>query len=227
VHTPEFAFEKVESNVLAATQRYGVKYPVALDNDYATWTEWDQKYWPSHYLIDQSGVVRQVHWGEGGYEDTERLIQELLAAPPAPAVAPTGTPELTRNRTPEMYVGYTWGQSAMNKNIERDVPVEYTSPEIARGNHFSFNGTWTVGPEAGTAGADAGMVVRFFAADAHMVLGGNGTVTTEVEGDPATRQTFEVSGVPDLYTVWEGMPDDVVLNVTFSEGVEAYSFSFG
>jgi cytochrome c biogenesis protein CcdA/thiol-disulfide isomerase/thioredoxin len=227
VHTPEFAFEKVESNVAAAIERYGVNYPVALDNGYETWEAWDQRYWPSHYLIDQGGTVRQVHWGEGGYGDTERLIQELLDAPPEPTVESTYQYTLTYNRTPEIYIGYTWGRNTVNEPIVRDQAAVYVSPEIARGNHFSFNGTWTVGPEAGTAGPDAGMVVYFYAAEANMVLGGTGTVTVEVEGDPSSRRTFDVSGTPDLYTVWNGEPNGVILNLEFSEGVEAYTFTFG
>ena len=227
VHTPEFAFEKVESNVAAAIKRYGINYPVALDNDYATWNAWDQRYWPAHYLIDQSGTVRQVHWGEGDYGETEKLIQQLLKTQPEPTAAPTGQPTLTYNRSPEMYVGYTWGQSAVNDGIVHDAPVKYTAIPRTRGNHFSFGGTWTVGAEHATAGADAQIVTSFYAADAHMVLGGTGTVTAEVAGDPSTRRTIEVSGPPDLYLVWSGMPQGVLLNLTFSEGVEAYSFTFG
>lgn len=227
VHTPEFAFEKVESNVADALRRYGVTYPVALDNDYATWDEWDQRYWPGHYLIDQSGTVRQVHWGEGDYGATEKLIQQLLKTPPEPTAAPSGQGTITYNRSPEMYVGYTWGQSATNDPIAHDDPFEYASPVHARGNHFSFDGTWTVGAEEATAGADARIVTYFYAADAHMVLGGTGTVTAEVDGDPSTRKAIEVSGTPGLYDVWSGMPQGVLLNLTFTPGVQAYTFTFG
>ena len=80
VHTPEFPFERSVGNVEAATRRYGVKHPVALDNGYATWRAYDNQYWPATYLIDAQGRVRYKHFGEGAYERTERSIQALLAA---------------------------------------------------------------------------------------------------------------------------------------------------
>jgi cytochrome c biogenesis protein CcdA/thiol-disulfide isomerase/thioredoxin len=226
VHTPEFAFEKVESNVAAATERYGIEYPVALDNDYATWDVWDQRYWPAHYLIDQNGMVRQVHYGEGEYGATEMLIQQLLETPPQPTAAPT-TDDITYNRTPEIYVGYNRQEFAFNDTIARDEAYEYTASPDPRGNHFAFGGTWTVTPEFASAGPDAHMVISFYASDAHLVLAGEGTVTAEVAGDPDSRRVITVTGQPDLYTLWTGEPQDVLLNLTFSEGLQAYAFTFG
>ena len=81
VHAPEFAFEHEVPNVVAAAADLGVRYPIAIDNDFRTWRTYGQRYWPAHYLVDRSGVVRQVHYGEGAYEETERLINELLAQP--------------------------------------------------------------------------------------------------------------------------------------------------
>ena len=81
VHTPEFAFEHSASNVEAAIRRLGVHYPVPLDNEYATWDAYSNQYWPAEYLVDRSGHVRHVHFGEGEYDQTEALIRRLLAAP--------------------------------------------------------------------------------------------------------------------------------------------------
>jgi thiol-disulfide isomerase/thioredoxin len=226
VHTPEFGFEKVESNVAAAAKRYGVDYPIALDNDYATWDAWGQRYWPAHYLIDQTGMVRQVHYGEGNYGETEMLIQQLLKTPPEPTVAPTGMGTLTANRSPESYVGYGRAQGNYN-DVVKDTATNYTLTTDPPGNHFSIGGTWTVGSEYATAGKDAEMNVSFYAADAHLVIAGTGTVTTEVLGDPSTRKTITVSGEPDLYTLWTGEPGSVLLHMTFSEGLQAYAFTFG
>jgi len=227
VHTPEFAFEKVKSNVAAAASRYGVTYPIALDNDYATWDAWGQRYWPAHYLIDQSGNVVQVHYGEGDYGATEKLIQQLLKTGPEPTAAPTGVGTITYNRSPESYVGYNRQQLSYNDTIVRDAPFDYTATADPPGNHFSFGGTWTVKPEYAEAGPDAHMVISFYAADAHLVLGGEGTVTVEVAGEPSTRRVVNVSGEPDLYTLWTGDPQAVLLNLTFSEGLQAYAFTFG
>ena len=81
VHTPEFAFEHVVSNVRGAVRELGIHYPVAIDDDYGTWQAYGNQYWPAHYLIDRTGHVREVHFGEGRYAETERAIQELLGEP--------------------------------------------------------------------------------------------------------------------------------------------------
>ncbi len=82
VHSPEFDYERDVGNVKGALRDMGITYPVALDNDFRTWREWSQRYWPARYLIDRDGVVRLVHYGEGAYDETERAIQQLLAQPP-------------------------------------------------------------------------------------------------------------------------------------------------
>src|SRR5438094_5584226 len=109
VHTPEFAFEHDLGNVRAAVKRLGVRYPVALDNDYGTWNAFGNNYWPADYLVDQSGHVRDVHIGEGGYSQTDRDIRLLLAAGtkrlPKDMPEPDRTP--TELRTPETYLGYS------------------------------------------------------------------------------------------------------------------------
>ncbi len=79
VHTPEFAFERDQANVERAVQEAGIEYPVVLDNSYATWNAYDQRYWPAMYLIDADGFIRYKHFGEGAYEQTEAKIRELLA----------------------------------------------------------------------------------------------------------------------------------------------------
>ena len=114
VHAPEFAFERVVGNVADQAAALGVRYPVAIDNDFATWKAYHQRFWPAHYLIDQTGVVRQVHYGEEAYEDTERLIRQLLAQPPSdPATTTSASATLATApdadvatvRTPEIYLG--------------------------------------------------------------------------------------------------------------------------
>ncbi len=83
VHTPEFSFEKVRENVIEAAARFGLKYPIAQDNDFVTWRAFDNHYWPTKYLIDRDGAIRYTHIGEGAYEETEQMIQQLLAEPDA------------------------------------------------------------------------------------------------------------------------------------------------
>ncbi len=91
VHSPEFAHEREVDNVIERAAELGVKYPIAIDNEFRTWRAYNQRFWPAQYLVDRNGVVRQVHYGEGAYEDTERLIQHLLAQVPSEVAAAGST----------------------------------------------------------------------------------------------------------------------------------------
>ncbi len=226
VHTPEFQFEHVRSNVEDATRRFGIHYPVALDNNYATWHEWHQAFWPAHYLIDKDGIVRQVHYGEGGYAETEKLIQQLLDAPRTSTVN-VDAAHLTSGRSPETYVGYARLNALANDEGVPDKAFDYTLVPRPRRNQFSLGGTWTVGSESAVAGTDATLRYHFYAANVYLVLGGEGTVTVTREGDPGWKNIVDVSGAPTLYTLYSGDPIDDQLTLTFSSGVEAFAFTFG
>ena len=231
VHTPEFAFERVEANVRDASARLGVTYPVALDNDYATWNAWDQRYWPAHYLIDREGIVRQVHYGEGAYAETEALIQQLLDAP---ATAPVAASEgrHTVGRSPETYVGSDRLRALANAEYRLGEEYAYTLDSEPPLNAFSLGGTWTIGPEFATTGSAAtgsGATLRyhFYAADVFLVLGGEGTVTVTRAGDPGWKEVVTVTGAPTLYTLYAGEPVEDQLTLRLSPGVEVYAFTFG
>ena len=114
VHTPEFSFEHVASNVRRAVEQLGVRYPVPLDNDYGTWDAYHNQYWPAEYLIDRRGHVRHAHFGEGEYDRTERLIRTLLAESTSklPVASRLSTPRLRRRRRRRATSGST-GSSAM------------------------------------------------------------------------------------------------------------------
>src|SRR5580658_4123261 len=130
VHTPEFAFEHVVSNVRAQAAALGVRYPVAIDDNYATWNAYDNEYWPADYLIDAQGNVRHVHFGEGDYGTTEQLIRQLLASAhpglklPPPTSVPDKTP--TGELSPETYVGYDRLQYLVSSTaVVKDAPALY------------------------------------------------------------------------------------------------------
>jgi cytochrome c biogenesis protein CcdA/thiol-disulfide isomerase/thioredoxin len=226
VHSPEFSFEKVVSNVQDAASRYGIEYPIAIDNDFKTWRAWDQRFWPAHYLIDQTGTVRQVHYGEGGYEETERLIQELLDAPPQDTVkADPGNH--TGGRTQESYLGWQRLNFAENSKVFKDVRAAYDGTSTPNLNFFSFDGTWAIESESAIAGQDARLYLHFYAADVHLVLAGTGDVTVTLASSPASSKTVHVDGTSDLYDLYEGAPIDDVMTLEFSEGLEAFAFTFG
>ena len=146
VHTPEYAFEKVEGNVADGARRLGITYPVALDNSYSTWTNYRNRYWPAKYLIDASGVVRHIKFGEGDYDTTEKLIRELLAEKPgvnlpAPVDSADTTPQ--DDTTPETYlsVGKVVNYGGSGQYDQGSFDFRY--PPNARERHLRV--AWPVG----------------------------------------------------------------------------------
>jgi thiol-disulfide isomerase/thioredoxin len=229
VHSPEFAFEREVDNVAARAADFGVEYPIAIDNGFQTWRAYSQRFWPAHYLVDRTGQVRQVHYGEGAYAETEALIRALLAEDGGPVAQPAGgpaAPEANMAQTPELYLGYERARAYAHP-ISRDEAAEYsTDPPLGRGGRDSITltGTWTVRDERIDAGQDAGILIDFSAAKVFLVLGGEGTATV-VEGDRSTQ--IEVSGAPTLYPLRDAEPGRSRLEVHMDPGMSAYAFTFG
>jgi cytochrome c biogenesis protein CcdA/thiol-disulfide isomerase/thioredoxin len=231
VHTPEFPFEHVVSNVRAEVASLGVKYPVAVDDNYDTWNAYDNEYWPPDYLIDASGNVRHLAFGEGDYSDTESLIRQLLTAARPGLVLPPPTNVADRTPTeemsPETYVGYDRLQYLVpNQDVTRDKPAVYQLPDTMEVGELALSGTWTVHAQGATAGGAAGMDLGFVAEDVYLVMGGAGTVAVTDNGKPV--QTVVVSGIPKLYTLFQSSTESQgLLSMSFSPGVQAYDFTFG
>jgi cytochrome c biogenesis protein CcdA/thiol-disulfide isomerase/thioredoxin len=228
VHSPEFAFEREVANVAERAKDFGVEYPIAIDNDFRTWRAYDQRFWPAHYLIDRSGTVRQVHYGEGAYAETEALIRALLAedgtAVAQSAVTP-GTQEANQAQTPETYLGFARARGYTHQ-ITKDAPAEYASDSAAEGSAdgVTLSGTWTVRDEQAEAGPDAGLTLGYSAAKVFLVLGGEGAATV-TEG--TTTRKIEVSGAPTLYELRAGPAQRSTLTLDLEEGLSAYAFTFG
>jgi cytochrome c biogenesis protein CcdA/thiol-disulfide isomerase/thioredoxin len=223
VHTPEFAFEHVTSNVRSAVSRLGIRYPVVQDNAYGTWDAYANQYWPAEYLVDRQGRVRHVDFGEGHYGETESLIRRLLGVAGAhAATVPDVTP--TESMTPETYLGYKRLQSYQGSTLVLDKPHVYTLPAQLTENAVAYGGTWTVGGESIVAGVGARLRLHFHAKAVYLVLGGRGTVHELIGGRPAG--TLNVDAYR-LYTVRAGPLADGILELRFSPGVRAYSFTFG
>ncbi|HTZ09345.1 MAG TPA: cytochrome c biogenesis protein DipZ [Acidimicrobiales bacterium] len=231
VHTPEFGFEHVVSNVQAATRQLGVDYPVAVDDDYGTWDAYDNEYWPAEYLIDAHGAVRHEQFGEGDYGATESLIRQLLvqADPTVHLPRPTDVADVTPTGeiTPESYLGYAHGLPNFDgSSITPGKAATYQFPSGLPTDYLAFAGTWTIGSEEATAGADARIELAFEADDVYLVLGGTGTVGVSVDG--THTRTVAVSGIPRLYTMVRAGHDETgTLVLSLSPGVEAYDFTFG
>jgi len=230
VHTPEFAFEHVVSNVRAQAAALGVRYPVAVDDNYATWNAYSNQYWPADYLIDAAGNVRSVHFGEGGYSTMGQLIRQLLqAARPSLSVpTPAGVPDQTPagEMSPETYLGYDELQYLDPPEVARDAPAVYRFPASLPLGAFGLAGTWTDHAQEATAGNGAELELGFLAQDVYLVLGGTGTLDVSVNG--RHTQTIDVGGIPRLYTLYKaGSATSGTLLLHASPGVEAYDFTFG
>jgi cytochrome c biogenesis protein CcdA/thiol-disulfide isomerase/thioredoxin len=231
VHTPEFSFEHVVANVTAEAVQLGVRYPVAIDNAYATWNNYDNESWPAEYLIDAKGVVRHVHFGEGDYSQTESLIRQLLVAAhpgialPSPSEVVDETP--SGELSPETYLGYQRLEYLLpTTGIPREVPSVFHFPSSLPLGGLGLEGTWTDNAQEATAGADAKLELGFVAHDVYLVLGGSGTVQVSVNGTPV--DTAHVAGIPKLYTLFRsGVLSSGTLMLQVSPGVQAYDFTFG
>jgi thiol-disulfide isomerase/thioredoxin len=183
VHTPEFAFEHDVDNVRRAVQQLRVTYPVVIDNDYAIWRAFDNHYWPALYFVDARGRVRDHHFGEGSYDQSERVIQRLLRDAGVMGVGNGVVPVDARGveaqaawadlRSPESYLGYDRTESfASRGGIARDRRRSYSAPERLELNRWALTGEWTIGRQATVlAGPNGRILLRFHARDLHLVMG--------------------------------------------------------
>jgi len=256
VHAPEFAFERDAANVAKAVRDLGIAYPVAIDNNYAIWRAFQNRYWPAHYLIDAQGRMRYRHFGEGNYAESERAIQQLLreAGTAAPAqdglaqVAAQGVhqpTDLGTVRSHETYLGYERAEHfASAEPAVRDRATTYTAPARPALNAWGLAGQWTVGAERATlAGGNGRIVYRFQARDLHLVLGpgaGGKPVRFKVTLDgqaPGEARGIDVAAdgtgtVTDqrLYQLVRqgGEVRERTFSIEFLDApVDAYAFTFG
>jgi thiol-disulfide isomerase/thioredoxin len=183
VHAPEFSFEKDLNNVRRAVKDLRIDYPVAVDNDHVIWRAFNNQYWPALYFIDWQGRVRHHHFGEGAYEQSEMIIQELLAETrtdgvdrqpvPVEAVGVEAPADWSSLKSPENYVGYDRTQNfASPGGAVLDKPRMYERPAQLRLNEWALAGDWTVESEAAVLNRPNGRIVyRFQARDLHLVMG--------------------------------------------------------
>ena len=177
VHTPEFAFERVPSNVRENTKRLGLKYPIALDSDFGTWNAWHNQYWPAKYLIDREGHVRLYHFGEGEYDETESAIRELLADQDADLPAAAGLADESPRGlvTPESYLGHARIARYTGTKIAPDEEQTYTPTLQLADNELTFGGRWKVEDERAIAGTGAKLRLLYRSRNVYLVLTGKGS----------------------------------------------------
>ncbi|HVJ44174.1 MAG TPA: cytochrome c biogenesis protein DipZ [Dongiaceae bacterium] len=255
VHTPEFAFEKEVGNVRKATALLGVDYPVAIDNDFRIWQEFDNEAWPALYFIDADGRMRRQVLGEGEYDDSERLIQQLLSEAngaavtgnilPVTGIGPQAAADETDLYSGETYIGYAKARNfASADGVSADVPGFYRPDARLPLNWWSLGGTWTIGSEFATLNDMTGRIAyRFHARDLHLVLGPSVQVQAvrfrvTIDGaPPGTSHGSDVDAegwgkVRDarLYQLVRqaGPVGEHIFEIEFFDaGVRAYAFTFG
>jgi hypothetical protein len=248
VHTPEFSFEHDINLVRRANEVRGIDYPVAIDNDYAVWDAFANHYWPALYFVDREGIIRDQHFGEGRYEQSERSIQRLLGVErdlvSVEGVGVEAQADWDHLQTPETYLGYGRGERfASPGGAAYDERRTYELPERLRVNHWALAGEWTIASERVVVDHAGGSIAfRFHARDAHLVLFAEArepiAFRVLLDGEPpGPAHGVDVdeggNGVLREGRLYQLVrePDTVrerTLQITFSEpGAGAYVFTFG
>jgi thiol-disulfide isomerase/thioredoxin len=254
VHTPEFAFEHNPDNVRQATKDMGIAYPVALDNDYAIWRAFANHYWPALYFVDAEGRIRHHHFGEGEYQQSEMIIQHLLAQAGSGDIGPElvsvdaqgieAPADWATLRSPENYTSYERTENfASPGGVRPGQRHSYAAPARLGLNDWALSGDWTMEEQATLNTPDGRIVCRFHAHDLNCVLGPAGPGTSVrfrvlIDGQPpgADRGTdVDDQGYGEvvqqrLYQLirQRGPITDRTFEIVFADpGVQAYVFTFG
>jgi thiol-disulfide isomerase/thioredoxin len=254
VHTPEFPFEQDVDNVREAAKDMAVEYPIALDSDYDVWRAFDNKYWPAVYIADAQGQIRHHQFGEGGYDECEEVIQQLLHAAGQEdvsddlvSVAGDGfeaQADWANLESPETYLGYQQAENFASDGAAPDEPRTYEVPDKLRLNQWALAGDWTIESRASVLNAADGRIAfRFHARDVHLVMGPPAPGTSvpfrvTVDGEPpgeahgldVDEQGHGTLAEQRLHQLIRqpGRIRDRTLEITFLEpGAEAYCFTFG
>ena len=247
VHTPEFEFEKKRENVQAALEKFGIEYYVVQDNDYATWKAFKNRYWPHKFLIDSDGFVRYDHIGEGGYDETEAKIQELLKEIGEDVSGVENeledlTPKI--QTTPELYAGYKFalprGQNIGNKGgLQPGKIIAYSLAQTLVQDTIYLSGTWQSNEDDLTLKSPGSIWLDFAAQDVNIVANGNSQMEVKVGGSYVTKQNagsdvmfegkrayVQIDG-PRLYNVVSGDYQEGILELVVKSPFFFNAFTFG
>jgi thiol-disulfide isomerase/thioredoxin len=216
IHTPEFEFEKNIDNVKAAVDKFGLRYPIVQDNDKGTWNAYENKYWPRIYLVDSEGNMRYDHIGEGGYAETEKVIQSLLQERAArmgkdasllkfdianTTAIPNGVQsvDFSQIKTPELYFGYQFARAPLGntEGHRANQIVTYTfPPSDIKSNILYFDGKWKNNAENMELESETGRVALVYSESVNIIAGGNGG--EEISVSEGGKLLSGTSGGPDL-----------------------------
>ncbi len=253
VHAPEFAFEKEPGNVMQAIRDLGILYPVAIDNQYAIWNAFKNEYWPAHYLIDNKGIIRHRHFGEGEYAKTEQMIQTLLKEANQGQMA--GTDKLVQvagsgataaatevQRSPETYLGYARAEHLVSPEaVVKDKSTQYSTPHRLQPDQWALNGNWQISAESAALQTSGGAIsYHFQGRDLHLVMGSgkpvrfkvtlDGTAPGKNHGADIDAQGIGILHNQRLYQLirQSGEIKEHTFRIEFMDnGAEAFAFTFG
>ncbi|MDB5798720.1 MAG: hypothetical protein JWP36_2622 [Paucimonas sp.] len=250
VHTPEFQFEKEPPNVQRALKSLRIGYPIAVDSKQAVWNAFNNQYWPALYLFDASGRMQHQHFGEGGYEQTERMIQKALGKADTELVTPDtqgwGVQADWRSlKSPENYLGYERTENfASPGGGLLNAARSYVMPPSLRCNQWALSGDWTMGTNATVLNRAGGrLACRFHARDLHLVMAPavdakparfrvylDGQPPGKQGGMDLDQQGMGTVGAPRLYQLIRQQTAiaDRQFEIEFSDpGVQLFAFTFG
>lgn len=254
VHTPEFSFEKQQTNVEAALNDLHITYPVVMDSNYRIWQDFNNQYWPAFYIVDAKGRIRYENFGEGNYGDSERAIQELLKENGATdldwdlvndSAHGIEAPPSGDEGSPETYIGYRQAERFSSpERLDHDKQRIYSPPAVLGLNHWGLSGSWNVNAESAVSQAPSGRIVfRFHSRDLHLVMaptkdGKPVRFRVTLDGlapgaDCGTNSAPDGTGEvrePRLYQLirQKGPVKDRTIEIEFLDpGVQAFVFTFG
>ncbi len=242
IHTPEFAFEKDVANVKAAVAEYGIRYPIAVDNQFITWQNYNNRYWPAHYLIDQQGAVVYTHFGEGDYDITENNIRFLLGLSKRLTSPPAAPENFSFLETPETYLGYARATGFANpETVVKNQVAQYHFPSALAKDSWALQGPWTIQADGILAdGKEAVLKIHFAARHVYLVMGSTTDQPIPVKlllnGNPVLAEKGKnVSNsilIVKQNTLYEAIQlphfDQGILEVIpEAAGLKVYTFTFG
>lgn len=240
IHTPEFEFEKKAANVENAMKRFGITYPVGLDNQYATWQNYHNHYWPAHYLIDKDGIIQEIHFGEGHYLETENAIRKLLDLEPISETKQEPLP--SAQQSPETYLGYARARNYTSEiGVKKDIATAYNYTKKLENDEIGLKGTWIITPEyIKSAGEDAQLDFNFIGNRVYLVMSTESStkVTILLDGKPlpATYYTKDMDthgsimiNESRMYDILDlkGTNGRHTLTLKIPENVSLFAFTFG
>lgn len=252
IHSPEFEFEKDVKNVQMAVEKYGIKYPIVLDNEWQTWKAFENRYWPRKYIADHEGYIRYDHIGEGEYQETEKVIQQLLKERASSLGLNIASAEPlvdleefqhTTFRTPELYFGYKFAsgrnQLGNPEGFKPEKDVMYTSPDRIQQHYFYLDGTWKNLEGSMKLVSDTGRIkLSYFAKEVNIVTANKGDLTILLDGSkiPQNYAGADVglngktyTSEPKLYNIVksDNAASHTLEIIVDSPGFEIYTFTFG